>query len=192
MDYSIIKRGKNFKGGWLKDMAEEGSRRRVGGRVFRSFLMILIALLIFLAGFQAVKIATGTSMPLLVVVGPSMKNTLMDGDLVFIVHVDPEDLKVGDIIVFHPPTSPKGLVIHRIYSIEKQGDDYIFRTKGDNNLNPDPWKINGSLIEGRLLYTIPKVGIISRIISTPLNYLLITLLIIIIIVIDIKGYRGEG
>ena len=165
--------------------------RRVGRRIFRSFLMILLALLIFMVAFQAVKIAAGTSTPILVVVGPSMRNTLMEGDLVFIAHVEPEDLRVGDIIVFHPPNNPEGLVIHRIYSIEKNGETYIFRTKGDNNLNPDPWKITGDLIEGRLVWTIPRLGLLSKIISPPVNYFLIILLVIIIVAIDVKSQREE-
>ena len=47
------------------------------------------------------------------------------------------DLKTGDIITYVPPAESgiDNLVTHRIVSIK--GD--TFRTKGDNNPQPDPW-----------------------------------------------------
>lgn len=53
------------------------------------------------------------------------------GDILFIVGIKPEKLKVGDIIVFD--AEQRNPVIHRIIDIKTENGDYIFSTIGDNN-----------------------------------------------------------
>lgn len=53
------------------------------------------------------------------------------GDILFIIGAKPEKLKVGDIIIFN--ANKKNPIIHRIIKIEKQEEEYVFSTIGDNN-----------------------------------------------------------
>lgn len=60
------------------------------------------------------------------------KDGFTKGDILFITGVKPEKIEVGDVIIFdagvrHP-------IIHRVIEIEKEGEEYIFSTFGDNNL----------------------------------------------------------
>lgn len=53
------------------------------------------------------------------------------GDILFIVGIKPEKLKVGDIIIFN--AEQQNPVIHRIIDIKNENGNYLFSTIGDNN-----------------------------------------------------------
>lgn len=73
------------------------------------------------------------------VLTPSMSGTFEKGDLIFVdTNINPRDLIEGDIITFldtldidGEPTSAYNT--HRIDSIDKSGDVWLFYTKGDAN-----------------------------------------------------------
>lgn len=82
--------------------------------------------------------------------GFTFKKGFDKGDILFIIGVKPEKLKIGDIIIFSSGT--KGTpIIHRIIEIKKQGDEYIFSTIGDNNnaqiVPPNQYNIDESNIK---------------------------------------------
>jgi len=52
-------------------------------------------------------------------------------DILFILGVKPEKLKVGDVIIFTANTNNP--IIHRIVKIESQNGNLVFSTMGDNN-----------------------------------------------------------
>lgn len=53
------------------------------------------------------------------------------GDILFITGTKPENVEVGDVIIFQAPTTNP--VIHRVINIKQSGDTYTFETIGDNN-----------------------------------------------------------
>lgn len=53
------------------------------------------------------------------------------GDILFIVGVKPENIKIGDVIIFNGETANP--IIHRIIDVNKEEDGYYFSTIGDNN-----------------------------------------------------------
>lgn len=56
---------------------------------------------------------------------------LNKGDILLLVGVSPNRVKIGDIIVFS--VGQQAPVIHRVINITKTNGDYIFSTMGDNN-----------------------------------------------------------
>lgn len=76
-----------------------------------------------------------------VVKGNSMLPLLREGDLVVLVRPGPEDIKVGDIIVYKALRAGSTYIIHRVIAVEKVGSAYYYRTAGDNN---------------RIVYTVPE------------------------------------
>ena len=58
-------------------------------------------------------------------------NGFSKGDILFMVKAKPEKLKVGDVIIFEG--NLQNPIIHRIIKIEKENEEYIFSTIGDNN-----------------------------------------------------------
>jgi signal peptidase len=85
-----------------------------------------------LAGYERYVITSG-----------SMTGTYDTGSIVYAKAVPTASLRTGDVITYAPPAgaSPTTLVTHRIFSIARgpQGQR-VYRTKGDANPSPDPWK----------------------------------------------------
>lgn len=83
------------------------------------------------------------------------KNGLNKGDILFTIGIKPEKLKVGDVIIFN--ANQANPIIHRIMSIQKSGNEYIFSTIGDNNNAQLPFEksINQNELVGK---PIAKIG----------------------------------
>ena len=74
-----------------------------------------------------------------VITGGSMTGAIPKGAVIYSEVVPIEQLKVGDIITFHPPGSSMA-VTHRIVAVETGPDGRpAFSTKGDYNEAADPW-----------------------------------------------------
>ncbi len=61
----------------------------------------------------------------------SFKKGFNKGDILFITGSKPEKIELGDVIIFN--ANYRNPVIHRVISIEQEGEEYIFSTVGDNN-----------------------------------------------------------
>jgi signal peptidase I len=74
-----------------------------------------------------------------VITGGSMTGTIPKGAVIYSKITPVEELKVGDIITFHPPGGSVA-VTHRIIAVEPAPNgEPAFRTKGDFNETTDPW-----------------------------------------------------
>jgi signal peptidase len=94
-----------------------------------------------------------------VITGGSMSGTIAKGSVIYSRLVPVDQLKVGDIITFLPPTFQTP-VTHRIIEI-KTGPDgsLVYRTKGDANAEADPWEINlGGPNQAVYVMQIPLLG----------------------------------
>lgn len=95
-----------------------------------------------------------------------------------------DDLKVGEIIVFHRPEGGDRVIVHRIIEIvEGRDGDKILRTKGDANPSSIPgtdFPITREDYIGRVVYVIPGVGFITQAIAPPVNYIIIAIILAIL------------
>lgn len=119
--------------------------------------MLLVGLLWFNTGLLGVTPS--------VVSGVSMEPSMEVGDVVLMRETDPENIKVGDVIQYRVPV---GSIIHRVIEIEETDTGLVFITQGDNNNTPDE-PVLESQVEGRIVYTIPKVGWVPIKIGDVLN-----------------------
>ena len=138
--------------------------------------------------------ALHTDMPVVAVESNSMVPTFAKGDMLVLQGIPSQDLKVGDIIVFSPP-SQQTPVVHRIYKINPDG---TFQTKGDANNGQLPFEfsIQASQVHGKVILIIPyvgwlKIGIMQFVLPNILWAVLICG-VVAFIYIGIKIYRGEG
>ncbi|MCR4327438.1 MAG: signal peptidase I [Nanoarchaeota archaeon] len=76
------------------------------------------------------------------------KNGFNKGDILFVTGIKPENVKNGQIIIFD--TGGGTPVIHRVVSVTREGEKYIFSTIGDNN--------NGQLAVEKIIYENQLVG----------------------------------
>ena len=56
--------------------------------------------------------------------------------------MNPQQLKVGDVISFQKPLGAKGVDTHRIVAIKVDHGKRLYQTKGDSNPIADPWVIS--------------------------------------------------
>jgi signal peptidase I len=102
------------------------------------------------------------TMPFVPVSGSSMEPVLHSGGLVTIKPVNPVDIKVGDIIVYHVPPAVRDYynypptVSHRVIQIQTE-PALVFRTGGDNT-GEDPFTVRPMDIRGTAGRQIPYIG----------------------------------
>jgi signal peptidase I len=151
---------------------------------------IIVSALIIFGIFLSIRIITGEFNPFYVVVSGSMIPTLQIGDVVVIQNGGHgfggsdnsafDHLKKGDIIVFKAPDDidedgkPR-TIVHRIVLVgfNSRTNEQIVVTKGDNN--PESYlgldfPIKESNYIGKVILTIPKVGLLIQFIKPPINY----------------------
>jgi signal peptidase I len=134
-----------------------------------------------------------------VITGGSMTGTYDRGSIVFDKPVPVSNLKVGDVITYSPPASTgvHGLITHRIISVkdgEKGGVSY--RTKGDANPDPDPWRFQlDQPTQARVAFAIPYLGYgIAALSVLPIRMLMIgvpALLIALALIARLWRQAGE-
>ncbi|MGI0048407.1 MAG: signal peptidase I [Nitrososphaera sp.] len=105
------------------------------------------------------------------------------------------DLKVGDIIVFNRPDGGDRVIVHRIADIDVDGDgDITIRTKGDANPSSIPgtdYPITEDDYIGKVISVVPGIGVITKIISPPVNYIIIAI-ILAILFFNRLGRKDKG
>jgi signal peptidase I len=78
--------------------------------------------------------------------GRSMNPTLRAKDLLEIAAVEYGKIQKGDVIVFLSPTNSE-MIAHRVSAISPNG----ICTKGDNNIEEDPWCLSSEAILGKVI-----------------------------------------
>jgi signal peptidase len=117
-----------------------------------------------------------------IVYGGSMADSVPIGSIAVTEKVRPEDVGVGDVIVFHPPTTStdpsakSSPLMHRVVSVREEEGQRLFRTKGDANPTPDPTEVVLQGTGSRVVYTIPYVGYLLDFARTPLGWSLLLVL----------------
>ena len=165
-------------------------------------IVVSIVIAIFVIG---TKFVLGTANPVYVVSSGSMIPTLNVGDLVIIQHSNNNNtsssfnnLKVGDIIVFKSygvtRTGQHLTIVHRVAAIRMDiHNNRIIRTKGDANPISIPlvdYPIMEKNYIGKVVYVVPKLGIIPLTSDRTVIYIIIGSIIIIILAYNFrKGIR---
>jgi signal peptidase len=103
---------------------------------------------LFTLGYRPVAVYSG-----------SMEPELHVGALALVKPVESSEIRVGDVITFNDPRQPGRLITHRVVEVVQRDEGGLaYRTKGDANLNRDPWAISLPGKVGRYSFDIPYVG----------------------------------
>lgn len=121
-----------------------------------------------------------------VIVSPSMVPTIKIDDAIVIKRVDNDKYKVGDIITFSSMDNNYlgKAVTHRI--VDKKNytsGESIYTTKGDNNAVVDATQVKTSDIYGKVLFKIPAVGTLEKLVARPSNFFLSLLIPTVIFIV---------
>lgn len=77
-------------------------------------------------------------------------------------------------------------ITHRVYDIKQENGEYMYYTKGDDNLGPDALPAPYSNVLGKVLFHIPQLGRIQSFLSTKGGWLIVVVVpAVIIIILDI-------
>lgn len=93
-------------------------------------------------------------------------NGLNTGDVVILKGKDPQDIEVGEVLVFVPGDlrwySQNGPVIHRVVEKSTQNGEFVFTTKGDHNPQVAQGNFETNITEDQILavasFRIPYIG----------------------------------
>ena len=131
-------------------------------KITSSALILIAALLAFLLvgmrifGFQIYTILS-----------PSMEPKYPTGAIIYVKKCDTQSLKNGDVITFQ--LTDNMTATHRIVKLvsdEENPDKILFRTKGDNNDEPDDALVEPGRVLGKVVFSIPLLGILASYIQT--------------------------
>ena len=122
-----------------------------------------LAVTLLMSIVYASALILGSRHPFMVMETNSMYPVLRVNDIAVVASPPKEHIyQVGDIIVYRHPWRPSDYVAHRIVAIEYSEDGIYYITKGDNNLDIDPWSVPHENVEGQVIGKIPYIGVITR------------------------------
>lgn len=132
----------------------------------------------------------GTNNPFYVVASSSMVPALEVNDLLVIsAHIQFDEVEPEDIIVFNRPSDHNRVIVHRVVAVIDE-DPRTLRAKGDSNPASIPgtdFPITQEEYLGKVVYVIPDVGFLPKLIQPPINYIIIAGIVAYIVVKQLKG-----
>ena len=162
------------------------------GGVLRDVVIIVACLVAVWVGLQAYF---GTQNPFYVVSSGSMVPELVMYDILVVSGNNPfGEVDIGDIIVFNRPSDHDRVIVHRVVSVSDE-DPRTLRTKGDANPSSIPgtdFPITSEEYIGSVVYVIPQAGYITRVLSPPVNYIIIAVIVGIMVTKHLYGRKGGG
>lgn len=142
--------------------ADRSARKFSAGK---AAVLALAALITYCCLFSLIaKAVKGESLPMPlgfgagIVITGSMEPTYSANDVVIVVKTD--RINEGDVIAYQTGGTP---VVHRVTNIDRESG--LVTTRGDANNTDDP-PITFSRIKGRVVFAIPKIGAVLKLVKT--------------------------
>ena len=79
--------------------------------------------------------------------GRSMNPTLMEPELMEVVSIGFNSIRIGDVILYHHPYDAQKNVVHRVVDIQVRA----LKTRGDNNTRNDPYVVTADHVIGMVV-----------------------------------------
>lgn len=157
------------------------------GRIYLVFLVV------FLVVFSVLILVFTRK-----VTGVSMLPTLEEGDLVVMLNVPINQVRVGDIVIFNDPTfggCSDFTIIHRVVGITAAGG---LITQGDDRAtNPTPDEPQGGpyvsqqCLVGKVVFIVPYIERLAELFPYPINYILAVLIVIFVVYSEFAPRRSS-
>ncbi len=168
-------------------------KKHSGGKsIVKDIIIVAIGIAIIWIGL---RVAFGTENPFYVVSSGSMVPNLNVFDVIIVQgNASFDHLKVGDIIVFNRPDGHDRVIVHRVAEI-LNNNPLVIRTKGDANPGSIPgtdFPITKQDYIGKVEYVIPQIGYVTRILTPPINYIIIAVIIGIMLVKQFGKNKSES
>ena len=128
-----------------------------------------------IGGYTVLRITTG-----------SMEPEYKIDTLILVKNVEPDTIKSNDVISFYSkdPALDGAINTHRVVEVEKDGDHWIYTTKGDANNVVDAYTVDAKYLIGKVVASSLVLGKLARLVSNPLIFIPIILIPLAIILIS--------
>ena len=160
--------------------------------IIKDIIIVAACVIVIWIGLQAYF---GAQNPFYVVSSGSMYPELAMYDIIVISgHASFDEVKIGDIIVFDRPKDHSKVIVHRVVAVVDD-DPLTLRTKGDNNQRSivgTDYPITDKEYIGTVVYVVPQVGFITKILQPPINYIIIAVIIGIMIIRQISKNKKKA
>ena len=121
---------------------------KMNRRIFSIPILIAsLILVVLVAGIYKYK--------LIAIATDSMKDTYARGDAVLIEYLKPEEIKVGEVMVFRHNNK---VITHRVIDIKNKNNKIYYNTKGDANPSADGYVTEDKDVIGRVDFVIKYIG----------------------------------
>lgn len=119
----------------------------------------------------------------LIVLTDSMYPEIEAGDLIINKTLEPEEVRVGDVISFFDPAgNGSTIVTHRVIEITTEDGAIAFRTKGDFNNTEDKLPVTADDLVGIYTNRIPGAGNVAMFMQTTTGLIVCVVLPIVLLV----------
>lgn len=162
-------------------------------KIIRTVLNVISVAVIVLAIFMllTVLMTRGSGAPNFLgysvfrVMTGSMEPELPVNTLIVVHRVEPEEVKVGDVISFYStdPTLYGSINTHRVTQVTTDGGEPAFVTKGDANLIEDHYLTRGKDLIGVVVFSSFLLGTIVRLASNPLVFVPVIMVPLVVMLI---------
>lgn len=116
----------------------------------------------------------------------SMEPTYPVDTLIVVKKTDPDQIQEGDVISFYSsdPALDGAINTHRVVSVQKDADQWIYTTRGDANNTVDSYKVKSTELIGKVIWHSISLGKLSRLTANPLVFIPLILLPLAVILIS--------
>lgn len=142
--------------------------------VFTLLLCLGVAFLFFQGQQQGNQTPNLFGYSALTILSNSMQPEFSEGDVIVIKQTSANELAEKDIITFGTPEGTR--VTHRITDVTEEQGEQFFITQGDNNNMADVDPVFEGQVIGKVLFSIPKLGFLSRFLSEPIGFMVLIVL----------------
>ena len=155
---------------------------------------VVIIVICLVVAWLSLQMIFGTQNPFYVVSSGSMIPDLEIYDILVVSGNYPfGEVQIGDIIVFNRPSGHDRVIVHRVVAVTDE-DPRTLRTKGDANPASIPgtdFPITDEEYIGSVVYVIPQAGYITRVLSPPVNYIIIAVIVGFIVTKHLYGKKKD-
>jgi len=136
---------------------EQRGQHRVLAGLWRGFTYGLLSLVLVMAALLVLVPKVAGGIPLTIRSG-SMEPNLPVGSLAVVVPVEPDDVRIGQVVTYLPHPDDPTAITHRVTAITHRSDGGLtFTFQGDANSAPDR-PVQDYQVRAKVLYAVPWLG----------------------------------
>ena len=116
----------------------------------------------------------------------SMEPEIPTDSIIVVKETELSRIEPDDIISYYSddPQLDGTVNTHRVVSVEQEGEEYIFITKGDANALPDQYPAQGKKVRGKVVFISYSLGVVVNFLSSPIAFVLLIILPLLCIFIS--------